>query len=84
MTAPAYGSLCAVLLMLLSCHALAEERVTLNGIWDFEPQQEYKPPTKFSTKIIVPSFWNHPESFNYPPAWRTLPAGWFRRNVDIP
>jgi beta-galactosidase len=65
--------------------AQAEERLCLNGVWDFQPQTKYEKPEKFETQIIVPSFWNHPELWGYPEAWRrTLPCGWFRRTVAIP
>ena len=75
---------CLALLLAAGVSALAESRVCLNGIWEFQPQQEYQMPASFDAKIFVPSFWNHPEAFGYPEGWRKLPAGWFRRTVDIP
>lgn len=73
-----------LLMTRLLATAGAEERTTLNGIWDFAAQTEYVRPTAYPERIYVPSFWNHPETFGYPEAWRTLPAGWFRRTVAIP
>ncbi len=65
--------------------ARGEERICLNGVWEFQPQTKYAKPEKFETQIIVPSFWNHPEAWGYPEAWRRdLPCGWFRRTVAIP
>ena len=69
------------------CHAMgavAEERTTLNGEWEFQPQREYRWPAAFEHRIHVPSFWSQPQAFGYPESWRTLPAGWFRRRVDVP
>ena len=73
-----------VLLSWSTVPATAETRLCLNGIWQFQPQHEYQMPASFGAEIIVPGFWNHPEAFGYPEGWRTLPAGWFRRTVEIP
>ncbi len=64
--------------------AQGEERLCLNGVWEFQPQAKYEKPGKFEHQIIVPSFWNHPEAWGYPEAWRTVPCGWFRRTINIP
>ncbi len=67
-----------------SAQVIPKDHVCLNGIWEFQPQKEYAKPDKFDEKIMVPSYWNHPELWAKPAEWRTMPCGWFRRTVDVP
>jgi len=51
----------------------------LNGTWDFYPDNESE-----RYDIRVPSYWDTPEEYGYPQAWRDLTYGVYRKEFTVP
>jgi len=53
--------------------------VSLNGIWDFYPNNGT---TRYD--IYVPSYWDTPEEYGYPSDWRNLNYGVYKKQFTVP
>ena len=64
------------------------DRQCLNGIWQFQvvpkDAERGKVPDGEWSSIRVPSYWNRPDAFSYPPEWASAVRGWYRRTIDVP
>ena len=55
------------------------EEVSLNGVWDFYPDGG-----TVRHDIRVPSFWDAPQDYGYPPEWLHMRHGIYRKQIRIP
>lgn len=68
-------------ILFLGCDSSISNResVSLNGIWDFYPNGD-----EVRHDILVPSFWDAPQDYDYPMEWLHMMHGIYKTEFTVP